>query len=308
MKRTILLTAVVVITVTTLATPAFARRDPGAGGMALYNYGPTPPRIGQAGLNNQYADGMNLYQYVQSNPTVNTVPHGLWGQNIHERATRRWATQVGYPREAAAAIGAANEAVDSGNTSFMPSNLPFVGGDQRYHFNRTFAGDGGKARDTRMQLYRIHMMQAKAQCLWSIRIGVKNDNPEDAAKYLGTALHPYQDWVAHGDYGILDRGEVYTIHNAKSTQKDFGDPRDYPDDPFLDAKNGPDGRPAGVAMTWISVWTSRGYSERGYAIYEQGTKRYRLTMTMTKDALEEFRTWVKQFGGCKCREYFGVTK
>jgi hypothetical protein len=67
-------------------TPAYMPAGPSRTGMALYSYGARqsvpsfgrharrragaliPPRIGQAGLNNQYADGMNLYQYVRSNP------------------------------------------------------------------------------------------------------------------------------------------------------------------------------------------------------------------------------------------------
>lgn len=76
MKRTTLLIAALTLAVIATATAAFAMRDPGAGGMAMYNYGPQPPRIGQAGLNNQYADGMNLYQYVRSNPLAYLDPQG----------------------------------------------------------------------------------------------------------------------------------------------------------------------------------------------------------------------------------------
>ncbi len=78
MKRTTLLIGVLAIAAIATATPALAMRDPGAGGgMAMYNYGPTPPRIGQSGLNNQYVDGMNLYQYVRSNPIGAGDPSGL---------------------------------------------------------------------------------------------------------------------------------------------------------------------------------------------------------------------------------------
>ena len=78
MNRTTLLAALTLTAIVATTSPVLATRDPGPGpgpasssGMALYNYGPkapTPPRVGQAGLNNQYADGMNLYQYVASNP------------------------------------------------------------------------------------------------------------------------------------------------------------------------------------------------------------------------------------------------
>ncbi len=86
MNRTTLLTVLVLTIVAATACPVLATRDPGPGpgparssGMALYNYrpkAPTPPRIGQTGLNNQYADGMNLYQYVRGNPVKHLDPSG----------------------------------------------------------------------------------------------------------------------------------------------------------------------------------------------------------------------------------------
>ena len=294
MKRTTLLTAALAIAVIAAATPAFAMRDPGAGGMAMYNYGPMPPRIGQAGIGGQYSDGMSLYQYVRSNPTNMKDPQGLWAQNVHELATKRWAIQVGYPNVAAAAVGAADNAVDNWTSS--TAWVPYAG-DQGYHFNRNLSG----GTDSRMDRWKKHLSSAKIECLYKYR---SNDNPEKAAKELGTALHPYQDWVAHGDYGIYDKGEIWDRHNSFSPQKDFGNPYDYPDDPTLDAKGSPDGRPAGLAMHWIT--TNWGMSVRGYAIYERGMKRYRLTMNMTKTTLTEFRDFVQKHGGCKCKKYFGV--
>jgi len=102
MRRTTLLTAALAIAgIIATTTPAFANRDPGMGGMPMYNYGPTPPRpggmpiynygsqlpvpprIGQNGLNNQYADGMNLYQYVRSSPINRVDPSGLFGRETH---------------------------------------------------------------------------------------------------------------------------------------------------------------------------------------------------------------------------------
>jgi hypothetical protein len=57
----------------------FAQRDPIA---------QLPNRVGQAGLNNQYADGMNLYQYVGSAPHQRVDPLGL-----------AWTDCFGSPRE-----------------------------------------------------------------------------------------------------------------------------------------------------------------------------------------------------------------
>lgn len=64
-KRTTLLTAALAISaVFAAATPALAMRDPSG--------------------SNQYADGMNLYQYVQSAPTTYVDPMGLWSLSVHK--------------------------------------------------------------------------------------------------------------------------------------------------------------------------------------------------------------------------------
>jgi len=239
-----------------------------------------------------YVDSMNLYEYVSSNPINRIDSMGLWGGNIHNSATRRWAIDLDYTNKSAIAIGAADAAVDRGETSFMPDWLPIIGGTQAYHFNRNLSG----GTDSRLELYTYHFEEAKKECSW------ENKNPSTAVIHLGTALHPYQDWVAHGDYGIHDSGTVWTVHNKISPQRDFGNPAHYPDDRTLDAVNGPNGRPVGLAMHWVII--NGGVSVRGYAIYERGLKRYNLTKSITKDALGEFKNYVEKDGSCECRRYF----
>lgn len=90
-RITLLTVALATAALVATANRALAMRYPGpgpdpaqGGGMALYEYGsqtpaaaaPQPPRIGQSSLNNQYMDGMNLYQYVRSNPIVGVDPDG----------------------------------------------------------------------------------------------------------------------------------------------------------------------------------------------------------------------------------------
>jgi len=98
---------------------------------------------------------------------------------------------------------------------------------------------------------------------------------------------------------------VYTVHNQHSPQEErWGEVTGYPDHAGLDARGGPDGRPAGNALHTVMV--KRGTSVRLYAIYEPGTKRIRLTKDLTVETLKEFREHVRKEAGCLCKQYFGV--
>lgn len=116
---------------------------------------------------------------------------------------------------------------------------------------------------------------------------------------LGTALHPLQDWVAHGEFG-MHMDSIYVVHNSFSPQKEFGSPGDYPDMTWLDAVGSPDGRAAGAAMHYI------GSSVIDYAIFTPGIRRWKLTKQLTDSALAEFLGHVRNYGGCQCEKYFGV--
>jgi hypothetical protein len=142
---------------------------------------------------------------------------------------------------------------------------------------------------------------AQEACSWS------TDDPVRAAEQIGIALHPYQDWVAHGDYGFSDPGDIWLLglHNRYSPQATtWGDVSTYPDNPTLDAVGGPNGRPAAPAMRTVTSWW--GLAVREYAIYAPGMRRYSLTRSMTQQALVEFRAYVEQNSGCQCRQYFGL--
>ncbi|MCE9616133.1 MAG: hypothetical protein K8T26_17815 [Lentisphaerae bacterium] len=238
------------------------------------------------------AMGVNLYAFVE-NSSINKIDgFGLWSANVHYDATKGWCLQNGYMNDSAETVAKADEAVDSGSTSFMP-----IIGDQRYHFDR----NQGNRTDSRIELYKKHLEAAKAACTSPA------DDPATAAKELGTALHPYQDWVAHGEYGLYDEGAVYTVHNKFSPQTPtWGDVTDYPDNVGLDAIRGPDGRPAGLALQ--TVIKNLGVSVREYAIYEPGTKRVHLTERMTVSTLKTFKDHVRQNGNssCKCKSAFGI--
>jgi len=237
---------------------------------------------------------MNIREGFASNPLGIVDPMGLWGHLIHYTKTRVWAQQLGFPYNAARAVAQADNQVDYGRTS------PIYG-DQSYHFNRNVSG----GPDTRLEHVDAHYERAEYYCSGWI------DLPESAAHHLGTALHPLQDWVAHGDYGMREYGRIVTHHNSQSPQTEFGTPGYYPDKALLDARGGPDGRPTKAviidSMPGRIVGTPGGFIEAQYydfAYYEPGTKRLALTRRLTKEKLEEFALYVWAFGGCRCRVFF----
>ena len=250
------------------------------------------PDGGSINLPMQYSESLSLYLAFQDMPILMLDSAGLWGYSVHYTKTRVWAQRVGYPSEAASAVAAADEAIDHGSTS------P-IWGDQSYHFNRNLSG----GEDSRLMHFREHYRWAEIFCHRGI------DEPENAVKDLGSSLHPLQDWVAHGDYGMKDKGRA-GWHNYHSPQGDYGPSQDYPDDPTLDVVNSPDGRAAKIYI--VNSLEIRhpggGFAEyySDFAYYEKGFKRYNLTRVMTIEELKNWLWYVKTEGGCKCKKYFGV--
>lgn len=155
--------------------------------------------------------------------------------------------------------------------------------------------------DSRIQHKLEHLNAAREAC--------RSGDPETAAKELGIALHPLQDYYAHGDYGRSDRdqnGGYWQVHNKFSPQTPIPGKSDlshYPDDPELDAVKGPGGRPAGAAIKLHQLPTFK----TDYAIYEYGTQRIRDTEAATTDTLSSFLDFVRRTCG-ECCKYFGVGK
>jgi len=138
-----------------------------------------------------YVDGMNLYEYVQSNPLRYSDWYALWGSDVHRTGTIRWAKQVGYRQGRCAEIlGTACNDVDSikGGKGPYP-----VGGDFRYHFDTDKKGNNflSGARDGRI----THHKNLAVGMVGSS--DVPYDDVKKALKELGTALHPLQDKYSH---------------------------------------------------------------------------------------------------------------
>lgn len=237
-------------------------------------------------------DGPNFYVYICNNTPAEFDSIGLWGTDVHLDATTRWAGESGYPSLAARTLGESDESVDGKGLSQGKSFYPWAG-DQSYHFDRNL----GKGKDSRIKHYEEHLAHAKIVCSRPL------DDPDTAVEELGIALHPYQDWVAHGEYGIYNDGQIWSIHNAGSPQRTWGDPSNYPDMTQLDAVQGPGGRAAGWAMHYEVTFIG---TVREYAIYKFGYRRLSMTHKMTTDALVDFRAFVRAYGDCRCKEYFGV--
>ncbi len=228
--------------------------------------------------------GNNLVAFGENDPLGGTDPYGLWGEKTHAQKTRDWANAIGFRSGAAADIGYQDNAVDSGGTSFWP--WPF--GDPSYHFDRTTGNV-----DSRLQHYGHHFSAAKKFCTWRGNSG--QDDWDNAVKQMGLALHPMQDWVAHGDfYGAVP-------HNMFSPQSMLGGPAEKiaaVDNEGYDAKDGPDGRPAGTGF--------HVFQGNEYAWFIDGSKRITKTKEMTDYALQTFldhiRRNAKPCGAC--RAYF----
>ncbi len=158
-----------------------------------------------------HVDGMNLCQYVGSQPARRADPIGAFGNDLHKGWTIAWARDEGMRVVASQAVGTADAATDR----MVPTRLetPFgavgaaehnsqglvYGEDQSYHFNSNKTGPDSRRVHQSMALHR-----ALGACL-------RGDNPGEAAAWLGHGLHALQDWWAHGDWA---KGRFDLVHHG----------------------------------------------------------------------------------------------
>lgn len=148
-------------------------------------------------------------------------------------------------------------------------------------------------------------VEAKGFCTRSV------DRPDEAARRLGRALHPLQDWVAHGDFNRNRPGEMPSIATAKSATR-FRWAHNWwgtgngiaaqarVDDPDLDA-GGANGR------TTIDVLGNPhplGNGDTAFSTpFHAGTQRRDLARDKTRELLAEFVVYVirnaKPCGECR---------
>jgi hypothetical protein len=150
------------------------------------------------------------------------------------------------------------------------------------------------------------------------------DDPKEAARQLGTALHPLQDWVAHGDFFSKWAGPITAVHNMYSLQSGVNKTKVVDDvnyDAVLpDGSIAPDGRAAGAAMRYYNLPGPPVFkpgevpSGQGMLVDwaefknvgEANSLRFKKTKELTDADLKSFQDYVRANGGCKCKRYFGV--
>jgi hypothetical protein len=173
-----------------------------------------------------------------------------------------------------------------------------------WHFNRNASG-----QDSRRSHYLEHLNNAKYYCSQKQFF---QDDPDKAAKELGTAVHPLQDISAHGDYNNANQVSTSRIgvdvlawywHNWVAP---YSGSQDDPDKEDLDAvtQSGFPTRAGSLPLKYN--WGNTIISH----YYRGGQKRINQTQNDTDKALKELQDYVKQNGGtakegkCKCRNAF----
>jgi len=145
----------------------------------------------------QYVDGLNLYEYVRSNPLRSVDFNGLWESDIHAIFTAKRALFVTTMRpEYAASVGFNDNDVD-----FIHNPVTLDKAELGWHFDTE--GDTELTpiwgpTDSRYLHAEEELSNAIAKCQTA------DDNLDiaigQALVHLGNSLHPVQDWVSHGSW------------------------------------------------------------------------------------------------------------
>jgi hypothetical protein len=245
--------------------------------------------------------------FLRNDPLSHADGLGLWLVGVHRSKTIQWAMLRGMPTSGATNIGEADNNVD---TLFQP--YPDIDeNDWKYHFNRNASG-----LDSRLE--QANDWYAIACILCDSRQG--NDDWQQAGVAMGTALHPLQDIVAHGDFNrktelqtpgnwpLLNRLELY--HN-KTAQN--GANASQVDDPDLDAVVGTsgsvvapdDGIPrVSSSGTGMVPGITRSGGQLYWSRFKQGSLRITRTRRDTEAYIDRFMAFVRSYGGCECRRNF----
>ena len=237
--------------------------------------------------------GENAYEFVNNDSISLFDILGLWGSDVHETMTAQWARDIGIDPKTAQRIGKQDDAIDRIHNPLFPS-------EWSWHFNRSLDGD------SRLSHTADELKAAKEQC----KNGV--DDPKAAAQHMGYALHPLQDWVAHGDYNrqaeapnaTYGKDGMFYYHNHGVNVRGG---TDWPDNINMDADDSINGRPTIAAMRG----PHGGHRQLNnndvvfWVTYHNGPVRRELTRNLTQTKLALFQDYVKtQTSACRCRKAF----
>jgi RHS repeat-associated protein len=251
---------------------------------AYRHYGPATGRW----LSRDPYDENNAYVFVENNGVNRYDVLGLWGPSVHYGLTVTWASQVGVDPTQSHNIGVADNGIDA---VYDVGGIlsPIRNDNWSWHFNRSLGSD------SRLQHRAEEVTKAKQYCSQT------TDDPYTAAAFLGRALHPDQDWVAHGDFnrvreepsltGYLYLEKEFYIHNFDALSHTVGlyGPGD-PDNPEMDA-NGPEGRATIETLKpGHHFWNN---DQAYWTGFHGGHRRITLTERRTKSLLADFQGHVR---------------
>ena len=243
--------------------------------------------------------GHNNYGFVLNNPLGIYDALGMWGNDVHQGLTTKWASETGIAPQTAIVIGREDDHVD---TLWDPAIISDI--TWGWHFNRAITGD------TRFENRDNMLKQARYFCRSD------TDKADLAAIFVGQSLHPEQDWVAHGDYNR--REETPTLRGVVGLEKRWywhnwgygpwlNGSTSMPDETWRDADGSYDGR-----ATMFAFNGSRGGHHQlsnkdtvYWVSYHYGHERINMTRERTILLLQQFQAYVKmQKYACKCRCQF----
>jgi|GEM_PF-4349814 len=152
-----------------------------------------------------YIDGMNLYEYVSSRPGTLVDPFGKWGRDMHYDETKCWALEIGFRHYCAELIAGADWDVDIRTPAITHPWYHF----DEWSFLGIITGEFSKGRDDYAQ---ERWDEAKSL----LSKATSEEVVYSALKYVGQALHGFQDAKSHqweGQANIKD-GKGHHAHTA----------------------------------------------------------------------------------------------
>jgi hypothetical protein len=275
----------------------FAQRDTGSdsrgeaqasliGGASIGTFPPRDPTG-----TGKYADGMSLYQYVSSAPTRRVDPQGLWGWDVHFEKTKEWAGVRPKKVERDESIGmakwAARETAWACNKVDPPLwRWPFytTSSNLSWHFDIPHQATlEWNEKDSRY----VHAIE---ELRLAIEIcdgdDISDADVNEALGHVGRALHPTQDWVAHGTWDPT--WGWWNWFNWRQHP-------DMSDEPDWDFSSTDDGI---VTDGILRDFRRDGIDRKNIAV--PGKERITLTETRAIELLNRFKYRIRGSGRCFC--------